>query len=85
MVDRTYCLVSLLLVAETVFGIVFDGSAEQSVDEGCLSETALANDHNSEGSTPLCNNLVTLVGQIGNANCVIDVSGRHGGGRLRIA
>jgi hypothetical protein len=52
MVDRTYCLVSLLLVAETVFGIVFDGSAEQSVDEGCLSETALANDHNSEGSTP---------------------------------
>lgn len=37
-------LVNLLLVTALVIGIVFDGSGEQSVDEGSLAKTRLAGD-----------------------------------------
>ena len=35
-------LVHLLVVSSLVVGIVLDGGREESVDEGCLSETGLA-------------------------------------------
>ena len=34
--------VHLLVVSSLVIGVVFDGSREESVDEGCLSEARLA-------------------------------------------
>jgi hypothetical protein len=37
-------LVHLLVVSSLVVGIVLDGSGEESVDEGSLSETRLASD-----------------------------------------
>lgn len=49
--ERTHCLIHLLLMADTVLGIVLDGRAEQGVDEGGLSQAALAHHHDSEGST----------------------------------
>jgi hypothetical protein len=61
-------LVDLLLVAALVVGIVLDGGGEKGVDEGGLSEARLASNHDSEGSSTLRDNLMSLVGEIGNAN-----------------
>jgi hypothetical protein len=61
-------LVDLLLVPALVIGVVLDGGGEERVDEGGLAQARLASDHNSEGGTPLRDNLVPLVGQIGDAN-----------------
>lgn len=61
-------LVDLLLVASLVIGVVLDGGREESVDEGSLAQTRLASNHNSEAGATLRDNLVSLVGQIGNTN-----------------
>jgi hypothetical protein len=61
-------LVNLLLMTALVVGIVLDGGREKGVDEGRLSKAGLASNHNSEASTTLSDDLVSLVGQIGNAN-----------------
>ena len=57
-------LVDLLLVAPLVVGIVLDGRGEQRVDEGGLSEAGLASNHDSESSTTLSHDLVTLVREL---------------------
>jgi hypothetical protein len=57
-------LVDLLGKTSTVVGVVFDGGAEEGVDEGCLAETRLASDHDGEGGTSLRDDLVTLVGEL---------------------
>lgn len=74
-------LVHLLCVSPLVVGVVLDCSGEQGVDEGSLSKSRLASnltrsvwvrpvesaraDHDGEGSTSLGDDLVSLVGQVG--------------------
>lgn len=70
-------LVDLLLVSPLVIGIVLDGRGEQGVDEGGLSEARFAGNHNSEGGTPLSNNLVSLVGQVCDTYGAGAAFGRH--------
>lgn len=61
-------LVDLLLVSALVIGVVLDGRGEEGVDKGGLAQARLASNHDGEASTALGDNLVSLVGQIGNAN-----------------
>lgn len=61
-------LVDLLGVTAAVVGIVFDGSAEQRVDEGRLSQARFACDHDGERGTALGHNLVALVGKLRGAS-----------------
>jgi hypothetical protein len=57
-------LVDLLGETSAVVGVVLDGGAKKGVDEGCLAETRLASDHDSEGSTSLGDDFVALVGEL---------------------
>lgn len=57
-------LVNLFGVTSAVVGVVLDGRAEESVDEGCLSQSGLAGNHDGEGGAALGDNLVALVGEL---------------------
>ena len=57
-------LVDLLGVTSAMVGIVFDGSAEEGVDEGGLAETGFAGDHDCEGGATFGDDFVTLVWEL---------------------
>jgi hypothetical protein len=71
-------LVNLLGMTATVVGVVLDGGGEEGVDEGCLSQTRLTSNHDSESGTALCNNLVALVGELRAVSMGHHVGGAHG-------
>lgn len=54
-------LVHLLCVSALVVGVIFDGCGEESVDEGCLSESRFASNHNSKSSSSFSYDLMSLV------------------------
>lgn len=57
-------LVDLLSVTSAVIGVVLDGRAEESVDEGGLSQAGLASNHDGEGGAALGDNLMALIGEL---------------------
>lgn len=59
-----HSLVNLLGVATAVIGVVLDRGREQGVDKRSLAKSRLSCDHYGEGSSTLCNDLVTLVGKL---------------------
>lgn len=77
-------LVYLLRMSSLVVGVVLDGRGEQGIDEGGLSEAGLPSnlivsvsisdqsirvtDHDGECSASLCDDLVSLVGKVCDAN-----------------
>lgn len=48
LVRQTNRLVHLLLVSQLMLSIILDGCAEESIDEGGLSQATLADDHYRE-------------------------------------
>ena len=57
-------LIDLLGVAATVVGVVLDGGAEESVDEGGLAQAGFACHHDGKGSAAFGDDFVALIGEL---------------------